>query len=132
MNATIEIVPSVLDRIRKTLVGLKMPRALEVLDQAVRQLERGEGCHFSSAVWPPSTTLFLEKNLIRTGLLEMAMRWSPNLSRHRSHAKRNARPDRRFSSIRMAQRRRRCTNTMDGFWWLIKLDVVIHNTTIRS
>ena len=42
MNATIEIVPSVLDRIRKTLVGLKMPRALEVLDQTVRQLERGE------------------------------------------------------------------------------------------
>ena len=34
MNATIEIVPSVLDRIRKTLVGLKMPRALEVLDQS--------------------------------------------------------------------------------------------------
>jgi hypothetical protein len=28
----------VLDRIRKTLVGLKMPRALEVLDQTVRQL----------------------------------------------------------------------------------------------
>ena len=42
MNATTEIVPSVLDRIRKTLVGLKMPRALEVLDQTVRQLERGE------------------------------------------------------------------------------------------
>src|SRR6478672_5523265 len=41
MNS-LEIVPSVLDRIRKTLVGLKMPRALEVLDQAVRQLERGE------------------------------------------------------------------------------------------
>ncbi|WP_407180079.1 ATP-binding protein [Bradyrhizobium sp. STM 3562] len=42
MNVTIEIVPSILDRIRKTLVGLKMPRALEVLDQTVRQLERGE------------------------------------------------------------------------------------------
>ena len=42
MSATVEIVPSVLDRIRKTLVGLKMPRALEVLDQTVRQLERGE------------------------------------------------------------------------------------------
>ena len=42
MNATLEIVPSVLDRIRRTLVGLKMPRALEVLDQTVRQLERGE------------------------------------------------------------------------------------------
>jgi 2-polyprenyl-3-methyl-5-hydroxy-6-metoxy-1,4-benzoquinol methylase len=33
MNS-LEIVPSVLDRIRKTLVGLKMPRALEVLDPA--------------------------------------------------------------------------------------------------
>ncbi len=33
---------SVLDRIRRTLVGLKMPRALEVLDHTVRQLERGE------------------------------------------------------------------------------------------
>ena len=29
MTATLEIVPSVLDRIRRTLVGLKMPRALE-------------------------------------------------------------------------------------------------------
>jgi hypothetical protein len=42
MNTTPEIVPSVLDRIRKTLVGLKMPSALEVLDQTIRQLERGE------------------------------------------------------------------------------------------
>ena len=33
---------SVLDRIRQTLVGLRMPRALEVLDRTVRQLERGE------------------------------------------------------------------------------------------
>jgi DNA replication protein DnaC len=30
---------STLDRIRRTLVGLKMPRALEVLDQLVRRLE---------------------------------------------------------------------------------------------
>ena len=42
MSATLEIVPSVLDPIRRTLVGLKMPRALEVLDQTIRQLERGE------------------------------------------------------------------------------------------
>jgi DNA replication protein DnaC len=42
MSANLEIVPSVLDRIKHTLVGLKMPRALEVLDQTVRQLERGE------------------------------------------------------------------------------------------
>jgi DNA replication protein DnaC len=40
VTATLEIVPSVLDRIRRTLVGLKMPRALRVLDQTVRQLER--------------------------------------------------------------------------------------------
>jgi len=33
---------SVLDRIRRTLVGLKMPRALEMLDHSVRRLERGE------------------------------------------------------------------------------------------
>ena len=33
---------SLLDRIRRTLVGLKMPRALELLDHTVRQLERGE------------------------------------------------------------------------------------------
>jgi hypothetical protein len=31
-----------LDRIRRPLVGLKMPRVLEVLDQTVRQLELGE------------------------------------------------------------------------------------------
>ena len=37
-----EIVPAILDRIRRTLVGLRMPRALEVLDRTVRQLERGE------------------------------------------------------------------------------------------
>jgi hypothetical protein len=42
VSTTLEIVPSVLDHIRTTLVGLKMPRALEVLDQTVRQLERGE------------------------------------------------------------------------------------------
>ena len=38
MSAT----PSTLDRIRCHLVGLKMPRALEVLEHTLRQLERGE------------------------------------------------------------------------------------------
>ena len=33
---------SLLDRIRRALVGLKMPRALEMLDHSVRRLERGE------------------------------------------------------------------------------------------
>ena len=30
------------DRIKTTLVGLRMPRALEIVDVIVRQLERGE------------------------------------------------------------------------------------------
>jgi hypothetical protein len=33
---------SVLERIRQTLVGLRMPRALEMIDATVRRLERGE------------------------------------------------------------------------------------------
>ncbi len=33
---------STADRIRRHLVGLKMPRALEIVDHIVRQLERGE------------------------------------------------------------------------------------------
>src|SRR4051794_2948576 len=34
--------PATLERVRRHLVGLKMPRALEMLDHIVRQLERGE------------------------------------------------------------------------------------------
>jgi DNA replication protein DnaC len=34
--------PAVIDSIKRTLVGLKMPRALEILDTAVRGIERGE------------------------------------------------------------------------------------------
>ncbi|WP_445376440.1 IS21-like element helper ATPase IstB [Niveispirillum fermenti] len=36
------LIPSTLERIRRHLVGLRMPRALETLDGTVRQLERGE------------------------------------------------------------------------------------------
>ena len=32
--------PPLADRIRRTLVGLKMPRAIEVLDATIRRLER--------------------------------------------------------------------------------------------
>ncbi|MBI0539742.1 AAA family ATPase [Roseomonas sp. KE2513] len=35
-------VPATLERVRRNLVGLRMPRALEVLDHVVRQVERGE------------------------------------------------------------------------------------------
>ena len=31
-----------LDRIRTSLIGLRMPRALEALDHTVRRIERGE------------------------------------------------------------------------------------------
>ena len=39
---TAEIAPSVVDRIKQTMVGLKMPCAIEILDATVRRLERGE------------------------------------------------------------------------------------------
>jgi DNA replication protein DnaC len=42
MTGAPEIVPAILDRIRQTLVGLRMPRAMEVLDQTIRQLEGGQ------------------------------------------------------------------------------------------
>jgi DNA replication protein DnaC len=42
VTAAPDIVPALLDRIRQTLVGLRMPRAMEVLDQTVRQLECGQ------------------------------------------------------------------------------------------
>ena len=42
MTARADPASSVLDRIRHSLVGLRMPRALEMIDATVRQLERGE------------------------------------------------------------------------------------------
>src|SRR3954452_3480324 len=42
MTASLDATPSMIDRIRHDLVGLKMPRALEALDQIVRRLEQGE------------------------------------------------------------------------------------------
>jgi hypothetical protein len=40
MTAHAEIIPSVVDRIKRSLVGLKMPRAIEILDATLG----GEGC----------------------------------------------------------------------------------------
>jgi DNA replication protein DnaC len=42
MSATLDSIPSMIDRIRHDLVGLKMPRALEALGHVVRRLEHGE------------------------------------------------------------------------------------------
>jgi DNA replication protein DnaC len=39
---TVEIAPSLIERIKQTMVGLKMPRAIEILDATVRRLEHGE------------------------------------------------------------------------------------------
>ena len=59
-----------LDRIRRTLVGLKMPRALEVLDHTVRQLERGE----VSALEVIDTLLAEELTLRENRRVKMALR----------------------------------------------------------
>jgi DNA replication protein DnaC len=42
MGARAEIVPSLVERIKRTLVGLRMPRALEIVDATVHRIERGE------------------------------------------------------------------------------------------
>ncbi|CDM60500.1 ATP-binding protein [Rhizobium favelukesii] len=42
MSTALDSVPSMIDRIRHDLVGLKIPRALEALDHVVRRLEQGE------------------------------------------------------------------------------------------
>src|ERR1700724_3418166 len=42
MTAHAQIIPSVVDRIKRSLVGLKMPRAIEILDATGRRIERGE------------------------------------------------------------------------------------------
>ncbi|ABC92932.1 UNVERIFIED_ORG: DNA replication protein DnaC [Rhizobium etli] len=42
MSATLDSIPSMIDRIPHDLVGLKMPRALEALDHVVRRVEHGE------------------------------------------------------------------------------------------
>src|ERR1700712_2514460 len=42
ITARAELMPSVVDRIKCPLVGLRMPRALEIVDAIVRQIERGE------------------------------------------------------------------------------------------
>src|SRR3954462_6857675 len=42
MSAQTEIVPTLVEGIKRTLVGLRMPRALEIVDATVRRIERGE------------------------------------------------------------------------------------------
>jgi len=58
------------ERIRRTLIALRMPRALEVLDHAVRQLERGE----ASALELIDTLLAEELSARETSRIKTALR----------------------------------------------------------
>jgi hypothetical protein len=41
MTAHVELAPSLVERIKQTMVGLKMPRAIEILDATVRLVDQG-------------------------------------------------------------------------------------------
>ena len=62
--------PATLDRVRHSLVGLKMPRALEALDHVVRQIERRE----TSALEAIDTLLSEELTLREGGRIKTALR----------------------------------------------------------
>jgi DNA replication protein DnaC len=69
MNASLELIPTTLERIRQDLVGLKMPRALEALDAIVRRLEQGEISALEAIDTLLSEELTLRENSrIKTGL----------------------------------------------------------------
>ena len=71
MNETpIAAAPATLDRVRHSLVGLKMPRALEALDHVVRQIERGE----TSALEAIDTLLAEELTLREGSRIKAALR----------------------------------------------------------
>ena len=54
---------SVSDSIRRSLVGLRMPRALEILDHVLRRVERGEATAAVEAI----DELLLEEHSSREG-----------------------------------------------------------------
>jgi DNA replication protein DnaC len=62
--------PATLDRVRHSLVGLQMPRALEALDHVVRQIERGE----TSALEAIDTLLAEELTLREGSRIKAALR----------------------------------------------------------
>jgi DNA replication protein DnaC len=69
MSASLDLIPTTLERIRQDLVGLKMPRALEALDAIVRRLEQGEISALEAIDTLLSEELTLRENSrIKTGL----------------------------------------------------------------
>ena len=63
--------PAVIDRVKRNLVGLKMPRALEILDVTVRGIERGE----ITAIEAIDALLTEELTLRENRRVKMALRW---------------------------------------------------------
>ena len=61
--------PAVIDRVKRNLVGLKMPRALEILDVTVRGIERGE----ITAIEAIDALLTEELTLRENRLVKMAL-----------------------------------------------------------
>jgi DNA replication protein DnaC len=70
MTASLDLRPNTIDRIRHDLVGLKMPRALEALDQIIRRLEHGE----ISALEAIDTLLSEELTLRENSRIKIALR----------------------------------------------------------
>ncbi len=69
MTNSLDATPSVIDRIRHDLVGLKMPRALEALGHVVRRLEQGEISALEAIDFLLSEELTLRENSrIKTAL----------------------------------------------------------------
>src|SRR5271166_1913014 len=63
--------PAVIDRVKRNLVGLKMPRALEILDVSLRGIERGE----TTALAVLDILLTEEFTLRETGASKWRFRW---------------------------------------------------------
>jgi DNA replication protein DnaC len=70
MTASLDLTPNTIDRIRHDLAGLKMPRALEALDQIIRRLEHGE----ISALEAIDTLLSEELTLRENSRIKIALR----------------------------------------------------------
>lgn len=71
MSAALDAMPSMIERIRHDLVGLKMPRALEALDHVVRRLEHGE----LSALEAIDILLSEELTCVRTAASKRLFAW---------------------------------------------------------
>ena len=83
MSAALDAIPSMIDRIRHDLVGLKMPRALEALDHVVRRLEHGELSALEAIEILLSEELTLRENSRIKTLAGFDFTFQPSLDRDR-------------------------------------------------